>query len=83
MPQMENNMPKYSGVTFSVQPVENDGKVSGYVISGFLTKEQLKGLREIVDSPDYERSKKWRGEYQEMAKAIVEGVDKGLNVAEG
>jgi hypothetical protein len=74
-------MPRYSGVTFSVQPVEQDGVVSGYVVSGFLTREQLKALREIVDSPDYERSKKWRGEFQEMAKAIIEGVDKGLGTA--
>jgi hypothetical protein len=75
-------MPKYSGVNFSVQPAERDGVVLGFVISGFLTKEQLQALREIVDSPDYERSKRWRGEYQEMAKAIVEGVDKGLMAAE-
>jgi hypothetical protein len=45
-------MPRDSGVTFSVQPVERDGEVSGYVVSGFLTKVQLKALREIVDSPD-------------------------------
>jgi hypothetical protein len=76
-------MPRYSSVTFTVQPVEQDGVVSGYVVSGFLTKEQLKALREMVDSPDYERSKKWRGEYQEMAKAIIEGVDKGLGAAGG
>jgi hypothetical protein len=74
-------MPRYSGVTFSVQPVEQDGAVSGYVISGFLTKEQLKALREIVDSPEYERSKKWRGEYQEMAKAIIAGIDEGMGAA--
>jgi hypothetical protein len=74
-------MPKYSGVTFNVQPVERDGVVSGYVISGLLTKEQLKALREIVDSPDYERSKKWRGEFQEMAKAIIQGIDEGLGAA--
>jgi hypothetical protein len=80
---MEDGMPRYSGVTFSVQPVERDGVVSGYVISGFLTEEQLKALRAIVDSPDYERSKRWRGEFQEMAKAIIEGVDKGLETARG
>jgi len=58
-----------------------DGVVSGYVISGFLTTKQLRALREIVDSPDYERSKKWRGEFQEMAKAIIAGIDKGLGAA--
>jgi hypothetical protein len=76
-------MPRYSGVTFSVQPVEQEGVVAGYVVSGFLTKEQLKALREIIDSPDYERSKKWRGEYQEMAKAITAAVDEGLGTAGG
>ena len=76
-------MPRYSGVTFSVQPVEQDGAVSGYVISGYLTREQLKALRAIVDSPEYERSKKWRGEFREMAKAIIEGIDEGLGAGGG
>jgi len=74
-------MPRYSGVTFGVQPVEQDGVVSGYVISGFLTTKQLGALRDIVDSHDYVRSKKWRGEFQEMAKAIIEGIDEGLGAA--
>jgi len=64
-------MPRYSGVIFQVQPVEKNGRVSGYVVSGFLTKNQLAELRNMVDSPDYKRSKRWRGEYQEMARAIV------------
>ena len=68
-------MPKYSGVTFAVQPVEVDGNVSGYVVSGFLSKNQLAALREFVDSEEYEKSKRWRGEYQEMAKAIVGAID--------
>lgn len=68
-------MPKYSGVTFAVQPVEVDGDVSGYVVSGFMTSNQLATLREFVDSETYERSKRWRGEYQEMAKAIVSAID--------
>lgn len=68
-------MPKYTGVTFGVQPVEVDGKVSGYVVSGFLSGNQLTALREFVDSADYEKSKRWRGEYQEMAKAIVNAID--------
>jgi len=67
-------MPKYSSVTFGVQPVENNGKISGYVISGFLTKNQLVTLRNLVDDDEYERSKKWRGEYQEFAKAIVSAI---------
>ena len=71
-------MPKYSGVTFSAQPVEKNGRISGYVISGFLTKKQLVELRNFVDSPEYQRSKRYRGEYQEMAKAIVNAVDKAL-----
>jgi hypothetical protein len=75
-------MPKYSGVTFSVQPAEKDGKVLGFIISGFLTKVQLKALRGMVDSLDYERTKMWRGSYQEMAKAIVKGIDNGLAAAE-
>lgn len=69
-------MPKYSGVTFTVQPVEKQGKVSGYVVSGFLSKKQLAEFRTLVDSPEYKRSTKWRGEYMEMAQAIVKAVDK-------
>ena len=68
-------MPEYSGVTFNVQPVEITGKVAGYVVSGFFTKNQLATLRNLVDSPDYKRSTKWRGEYLEMARAIVNAVD--------
>ena len=68
-------MPRYSGVTFAVQPVDLGGDVSGYVVSGFLSKNQLAALREFVDSDEYEKSKRWRGEYQEMAKAIVSAID--------
>jgi hypothetical protein len=68
-------MPRYSPVTFAVQPVEQEGRSLGFVISGFVSKNQLDTLREFVDSEDYERSKRWRGEYLEMAKAIVNAVD--------
>lgn len=68
-------MPRYSAVTFSVQPVEQNGDISGYVVGGFLTRAQLDTLWEFVDSDDYGKSKKWRGEYQEMANAIVGAVD--------
>lgn len=68
-------MPRYSPVTFAVQPVEEDGKNLGYVVSGFLTSNQLDTLKELVDSDDYERSKRWRGEYLEMARAIVSAID--------
>ena len=68
-------MPRYSPVAFNVQPVEFDGEVQGFVVSGFLNKTQLQTLREMVDDEDYERSKKWRGQYQEMAKAIVSAID--------
>ena len=44
----------------------------GYLVAGFLSKNQLDTLREFVDSGDYERSKRWRGEYLEMARAILE-----------
>jgi hypothetical protein len=71
-------MPKYSAVTFSAQPVESGGKTSGFVVSGFLSKKQLLALRSLVDSADYQRSTKWRGEYQEMAKVIVGAVDEAL-----
>lgn len=71
-------MPKYSAVTFGVQPVKKGGKVSGYVVSGFLTKKQMIELRGFVDSPEYKRSKMWRGEYQEMAQAIVKAIDAAL-----
>lgn len=72
----ESDMPKYSGVTFNVQPVEKQRKVSGYVVSGFLSKKQLVEFRNLVDSSDYKRSTMWRGEYMEMAQAIVKAVDK-------
>jgi hypothetical protein len=68
-------MPGYSAVTFAVQPVEKQGKVSSYVVSGFLTERQLRELRGLVDSPEYERSSRWRGEFQEMAQAIVRAID--------
>jgi hypothetical protein len=71
-------MPKYSGVTFNVQAVQIGRKVSGYVVSGFLTKKQLNEFRNLVDSPERKRSTTWRGEYMEMAKAIVTAVDKGI-----
>lgn len=68
-------MPRYSSVTFNVQPVRDDDSVRGYVISGYLTKQQLDALRELVDSDEYERSKRWRGQYQEMAKSIISAID--------
>lgn len=68
-------MPRYSGVTFAVQPVDVEGSVSGYVVSGFVSKNQLDTLRELVDNDEYERTKRWRGEYQELAKAIVGAID--------
>ncbi|MGD8202280.1 hypothetical protein ACQE98_16695 [Ornithinimicrobium sp. W1679] len=71
-------MPKYSPVTFNAQPVEKGGEVLGYVVSGFFTRKQLETLRNFVDDDKYERSKKWRGEYQEMAKAMVNAVDGAL-----
>ena len=71
-------MPKYSGVTFAVQPVEMSGAVSGYVISGFFSKEQLAELRSFVDTEKYEKSKRWRGQYLEMAKAMVAAIDGAL-----
>jgi hypothetical protein len=48
------------------------------VVSGFLTKKQLAELRNMVDGPEYKRSTKWRGEYQEMALAIVQVVNGAL-----
>lgn len=71
-------MPRYSDVTFSVQPVGKVGRPSGIVVSGFLSKKQLETLREFVDHDEHQRSKKWRGEYQEMAKAIVGAIDGAL-----
>ena len=71
-------MPRYSGVTFSVQQVEEAGKVKGFVVAGFLTKKQLQVLREFIDNDEYERTKKWRGEYQELARAIVDAIDQAV-----
>ncbi len=71
-------MPRYSGFTFSVEPVEKNGRVSGYVVAGFFTKKQLEALRTMVDNEEYARTKKWRGEYQELAKAMVAAVDKAI-----
>lgn len=69
-------MPRYSGVAFSIQQVEKGGKVQGFVVAGFFTKKQLQVLRTFVDNPEYQRTKKWRGEYQEMAQAIVGAIDR-------
>ena len=63
-------------MTFNVQPVEKQGVVAGYLVSGFLSKKQLAEFRTLVDSPEYKRSAKWRGEYMEMAQPIVKAVDK-------
>ena len=71
-------MPRYSGVTFAVQPVEKGGTVSGYVLSGFVSKDQLATLREFVDTDKYEKSKRWRGQYLEMAKAMIAAIDGAL-----
>ena len=71
-------MPRYSGVTFTVQPVEKGGRVSGFVVAGFLTTKQLNILRGLVDNEEYKRTKKWRGEYMELARAIVQSIDKAL-----
>lgn len=71
-------MPRYSGVTFAVQRVEVGGKVSGYVVSGFMNKKQLETLREFVDTDKYEKSSRWRGQYLEMARAIVSAIDGAL-----
>jgi hypothetical protein len=68
-------MPKYSGVTFSVQPVETAGVAAGYVISGFVSANQLDTLRNFVEGEGYERTKRWRGEYQELARALVTAID--------
>ncbi len=68
-------MPRYSGVTFAVQPVEVKGEVTGYVVSGFMNRNQLETLREFVDSEKYEKSKRWRGQYLEMSKALVNAID--------
>ncbi|HHU10648.1 MAG TPA: hypothetical protein GXZ60_11640 [Intrasporangiaceae bacterium] len=72
-------MPRYSGVTFGVQRVEKGGEVSGYVVSGFVNRAQLQTLREFVDSDGYKRSDRWRGQYQELAQAIVTAVDAALS----
>ena len=68
-------MPRYSGVAFHVQKVETGSETNGYVLSGFLSQNQLEALRDLVDSEEYERSRRWRGEYQELAKAIVGAID--------
>lgn len=72
-------MPRYSGVTFAVQPVEVGGKVSGYVVSGFVTQKQLRELRGFVDSDEYKKSSRWRGQYLEMARALVTAIDGALS----
>ena len=68
-------MPKHSGATFSVQPVETNGDISGFVVSGFFNQSQLEALRDLIDTAEYERSKRWRYQYQEMAKAIVTAIN--------
>ena len=62
-------------MTFAVQPVEMNGELTGYVVSGFMSRRQLDTLREFVDSEKYEKSKRWRGQYLEMSKAMVTATD--------
>jgi|GEM_PF-6538199 len=68
-------MPKYSGVTFPVQPVETGGTTDGYVISGFVTEKQLDTLRDFLGGDTYEKTKRWRGEYQELTKALGSAIN--------
>ena len=69
-------MPKNSAVTFGIREARRGGEVVGYVLSGFVTPEQLGALRDLIDNEDYQRTKRWRGQYQELAKALVEAIDK-------
>jgi len=40
-----------------------------------MNRNQLETLREFVDSEKYEKSKRWRGQYLEMSKALVNAID--------
>lgn len=66
--------------TFHVQPVEHGGKTESYVVSGLVNETQLTELRRLVDSANYKRSKRWRGQYQELAKSIVEAIDEVFDI---
>lgn len=61
--------------TFSAQPVRADDEVQGYLVSGFLSTEQLTKFRAFIDEDGYDKSKRWRGEYQQIAKALITAID--------
>jgi hypothetical protein len=54
------------------------GNLNGYVLSGYLSPHQLVALRELVDNNEYESSKRWRGQYQELARALVNAIDQAM-----
>jgi hypothetical protein len=73
-------MAKKHSPVFSIKQVEQDGKVVGYAVFGFLTEEQLKALEGLitgepgeysVSRPQYDTTKRWRGQYQAMSKAFT------------
>jgi hypothetical protein len=68
-------MPQYSGVTSSVQEVEQEDSRLGYVISSFGSKNQLAELRNFLAHGDHDLSTRWRGEYHELAKALIRAID--------
>ena len=68
-------MPKNSAVTFGIQEAKHGEEVVGSLLSGLVTKDQLGALRDLIDSEDYQRTKRWRGQFQELAIALVGAID--------
>lgn len=68
-------MPKNSAVTFGIQEAKQGEDIVGYVLSGLVTRDQLGALRDLIESEEYPRTKRWRGQYQELAQALVGAID--------
>ena len=49
-----------------------------YIVLGIVNKKQLETLAEVFDQP----SRSWRGQYQAMAKAIVNACSASLEMQE-
>ena len=68
-------MPKNSDITFSVQPVKKNGRVSGYVVAGFFTKKQLAALHSMIDSVDYIRKEKLKLDIKSIGESMKEALN--------
>ncbi len=63
-------MAKPEPTTVTIAPT-SEGQ---YLVAALLTRKQLVELARLLEEP----ARVWRGQYQSMAKAIVEAVDEAL-----